>query len=176
VLAFSVHTKYVCCNNEFTAAHASQPWRNIPHAERGKAKSGCVRDAGKYIRVERGAGIKDSFSNMGGWRIFFPIGYKLYVNTRATGAQNPQPSLYRPLLLQIHSLLSLSDHIFPFSIMLARFCYLKTEFFCAQSSWGVGSTLPLPPPLHTKYTLAHNVRTAAISFPFVQSAGSALPD
>jgi hypothetical protein len=49
--------------------------------------------------------------------------------------------------------------------MLARFCYLKTEFFCALSSQGVGSTLLLPPPpLHTKYTLAHNVRTAAISF------------
>jgi hypothetical protein len=91
--------------------HASQPWRNIPHAERGEAKSGCVRDAGKYIRVERGAGIKDSFSNMGGWRIFFPIGYKLYVNTRATGAQNPQPSIPTPFATNTFSALSFRSYL-----------------------------------------------------------------
>lgn len=73
------------------------------------------------IRTER-AGIKDSFSDMGGWRIFFPIGYKLYVNTRAPGAQNPSsPTDRTPFATNTFS--ALSDHIFPFSIMLARLLF-----------------------------------------------------
>jgi hypothetical protein len=92
------------------------------HAERDAKSGWCARETLKNISGAERAGIKDSFSNMGGWHIFFPIGYKLYVNTREPGAQNPA-ALPTPFAANTFSALSLRSYLSLFYYAGARLLF-----------------------------------------------------